>query len=82
MLILSEVYYPAWHAYVDRQPTQLYIADHALRGIAVPAGAHTVEIRYESLSLNVGLAITLFAGVALLALTIGTLRAARRQQTF
>ena len=38
VLLLSEVYYPAWHAYVDSQPSQIYASDHALRGIAVPAG--------------------------------------------
>ena len=27
MLVLSEVYYPAWNAYVDGQPVHLYVAD-------------------------------------------------------
>jgi hypothetical protein len=81
LLVLSEVYYPTWKAYVDGQPTQLYVADHALRGIAVPSGAPSIEMRYESLSLTVGLAITGVAFAVLLALTIGTLRAARRSPT-
>jgi uncharacterized membrane protein YfhO len=81
VLVVSEVYYPAWQAILDGQRTQIFVADHALRGIAVPSGAHSIELRYESLSLTVGLSITLVAVAALVTLTIGTLRAARRSPT-
>jgi hypothetical protein len=80
LLVLSEVYYPVWNAYVDGRPTRIYVADHALRGIPVPAGTHTVELRYESAALTAGLLITLVAVLSLLVLSIGTLRAARRSQ--
>jgi hypothetical protein len=78
LIVLSEVYYPAWHAYVDGQPTQVYVADHALRAVAVPAGQHTVEMRYESAALSAGLIISVAAAAVLLGLAIGTARAARR----
>src|SRR5262249_28132221 len=48
LLMLSEVYYPAWRAYVDGQPAPTYVADGALRAIPVPAGSHRVEQRFES----------------------------------
>lgn len=72
LMILSEVYYPAWKAYVDGKPTKLYATDHVLRGIPVPAGAHTVELRYESTAMKVGLAISLLfhAGLGVVVLQV------------
>jgi hypothetical protein len=37
-----------------------------LRGVPLPAGQHTVALRYEPLSLRVGLWISGFAAVAML----------------
>lgn len=60
LLVLSEVYYPAWKAYVDGEPVSLYRTNYLFRGVPIPEGEHTVELRYESSSLRVGLAISLF----------------------
>ena len=65
LLVLSEVYYPAWKAYVDGEPTSLYRADHLFRAIPVPAGEHTVELRFESRALTTGIIVSLAAGVIL-----------------
>jgi hypothetical protein len=70
LLVLSEMYYPAWHAYVDSQPATVYVADHVLRAVTVPSGEHHVEMRYESLSLNLGLVISLFAMALLVGLAV------------
>lgn len=45
LLIVSDVYYPSWHAYVDAEVTKLYRVDYALRGVVVPAGIHTIMFR-------------------------------------
>jgi hypothetical protein len=58
LLVLSEMHYPAWKAYVDGNPAQLYVANHVLRAVAVPAGNHEVELRYESTALRWGLIIS------------------------
>ena len=68
LLVLSEVYYPAWKAYVDDQPVQTYQADQLLRAVPIPAGEHTVELRYESPYLTIGIAISLAAIVVLILL--------------
>ena len=68
LLVLSEVAYPAWRASVDGKPVPLLVADHLLRAVPVPGGEHTVELRYESRSLVAGLAISVAAYVALVAL--------------
>src|SRR5207253_662842 len=72
LIVLSEVYYPAWHAYVDGQPTPVYRADHALRAVAVPAGDHDVELRFESATLAAGLAISLATAATLTGLALYT----------
>ncbi|MDQ4128530.1 MAG: YfhO family protein, partial [Actinomycetota bacterium] len=77
LLMLSEAYYPAWKAYVDGRPVPLYVADHVLRAVPVPAGEHTVELRYESWSLRVGLAISLLAYLSLAALAVAAKRLRR-----
>ncbi|MCA1644988.1 MAG: YfhO family protein [Chloroflexi bacterium] len=76
LVVLSETYYPAWHAYVDGQAAPIYVADHALRAVAVPAGEHRLEMRYESAALSIGLVISVLALVALLALAVDRARAA------
>jgi hypothetical protein len=68
LLILSELYYPAWKAYVDGRPVPLYNGDYMLRAVPVPAGDHTVELRYESPALNAGIAISLVFCTALVTL--------------
>lgn len=65
LLVLSEVYYPGWHAYVDGRPAPVYLADHLLRAVPVPPGEHSVELRFESATLAAG---SIISGVALLAL--------------
>jgi hypothetical protein len=78
LLVLSEAYYPAWKAYVDGEPAPLYAADHALRAVPVPAGEHSVELRYESWTLQAGLAVSLLAYLALAVLVISAARRRRR----
>jgi hypothetical protein len=46
-LVLNELYHPAWQAQVDGVPTTIYPTNVVMRGILVPAGATTIELRYE-----------------------------------
>lgn len=66
ILVVSENYYPGWQATLDGTPVEILRADHALWAVAVPAGAHVVEIKYESLSLGAGAAISLASIILLL----------------
>ncbi len=48
LAVLSEVYYPeGWTATLDGQPTPIVRVNFVLRGVVVPAGAHTLELRYD-----------------------------------
>jgi hypothetical protein len=46
ILVLSEVFYPGWKAYVDGTETQIMRTDYNLRGIVFPGGTHHVEFRF------------------------------------
>jgi len=58
LLVLAEVYESGWQAAVNGQPAEILPTFHALRGIPVPAGDSTVELRYAPWSLRLGLAVT------------------------
>lgn len=44
-LVLGDVYYPTWNAFIDGTKTQIFQTDMTLRGIFVPAGNHTILFR-------------------------------------
>jgi hypothetical protein len=67
VLVISEVYANGWRAWVDGAETPVLPAYHALQGIALPAGEHEVTLRYEPLSLRLGLWISGLAFLAFLA---------------
>lgn len=66
LLVLSETDDPAWRAEVDGEPISVLTADHVLRAVPVPAGQHTVELRYESTPLRTGIAVSLTTYVGLI----------------
>lgn len=45
--VTSEVYFPGWEATLDGVPATMWKADHALRAVAVPAGKHTLSMRFS-----------------------------------
>jgi hypothetical protein len=65
LLVLSEVSYPAWKAYVDGQRVPVYRTNHLFRSVLLPEGDHLVEFRYESTTLRVGVVISSIAYLAL-----------------
>ena len=68
--VFSEIYYPdGWHVTIDGQPARLARADYILRTLRIPAGRHTVEMRFDpdSLRLTEGIA---YAALALMVIGI------------
>jgi hypothetical protein len=47
-LVVSEIQYPGWTAQIDRVDTPIYQTDYLLRGVALPAGKHTVVMEYTA----------------------------------
>ncbi|MCC6957387.1 MAG: YfhO family protein, partial [Anaerolineales bacterium] len=60
-----EVWYPGWTARLDGAPAPLARANYLFQAVPVPAGQHTLELRYRPLSFYGGAALSL-AGLALL----------------
>jgi hypothetical protein len=59
-LVVSELYYPGWKATVDGVETPIYRTNFLLRGMAVPPGAHRVEMWYTAPGARAGARISLF----------------------
>lgn len=53
VVVFSEIYYPGWQATIDGQPADIARADYILRAMNVPAGKHTIEMRFDPKSLHV-----------------------------
>jgi hypothetical protein len=79
LLVLTDVHFPGWKATVDGRPATIERVDYLLRGVKVPAGAHTVEFRYEPASWRAGWIVSAVAALAIAATALAGLRARRRR---
>ncbi|HWY78655.1 MAG TPA: YfhO family protein, partial [Verrucomicrobiae bacterium] len=64
LVVLTDLWNKGWHAYRNGQRVPILQTNHAVRGVAMPAGNATVEFRYEPVSFRIGL---LLAGVGAVA---------------
>lgn len=54
-LVLTDVFYPGWNAYLDGVETPIMHANYAFRAVRVPQGNHTVTFRYDPVSFKLGI---------------------------
>jgi len=74
MAVLAETWYPGWKAAVDGSPVAVQQVDGALRGVAVEAGVHVIEMRFRPASVYVGAALSaagMFCAIAMSVLLRG-----------
>jgi len=74
VLVVSEIFYPGWEATVDGQRAQILPTDYLLRGVALSAGAHQIEMHYAAPAARnggiiSGLTLLLVMGIAIYART-------------
>lgn len=68
--VFSEIYYPdGWQVSIDGEPATPARADYVLRALYVPAGKHTIEMRFDPKSLHVTEGIA-YGALALLVLAV------------
>lgn len=70
--VFSEMYYPpakGWNTYIDGQKVEnaFIKVNYLLRGLRVPAGTHTIEMRFEPKSVSTGKLVTLLTSLLILA---------------
>lgn len=58
-LVLGEVFYPGWKAYVDKKETKIYKANYLMRAIYLEKGRQEVILSYEPVSFKIGAGMTL-----------------------
>ena len=70
--VFSEIYYPkGWNAYIDGQLKEHASVNYLLRGLAIPAGKHKIEFKFEPVTYTNGNNIATIGSI-LLIITIGT----------
>ncbi|NOT63272.1 MAG: YfhO family protein, partial [Acidobacteria bacterium] len=78
LLVLSEIYYRGWDAYLDGQRIPVERVSYTLRGIVVPAGEHRIRFVFNSPSFRNG---AVYSAVGLLLLLLGAVVQAKGSRT-
>lgn len=65
-LVLSEVYYPGWRAYVDGREGVIRRANYTFRAVHLEPGSHRVRFLFAPLAWKVGLGISLATWLGLI----------------
>lgn len=61
MLVLGEVFYPWWRATLDDAAVDIVRVNHAMLGVPVPAGSHSVRLQLAPRSVQIGGGLTLIS---------------------
>ncbi|MEA2417824.1 MAG: hypothetical protein QOE60_30, partial [Thermoleophilaceae bacterium] len=78
LLVLTDSWAPGWKAKVDGRDADVQRVDYLIRGVAVPAGEHTVEFRYAPATWTWGWIVSLLTLLGLVAAVLLGWRRARR----
>lgn len=70
LLAVSEIYHPAWRAYVDGRETRVWRTNVAFRGVEVPAGEHEIRFAYRSFALRLGTLVSIVSSLVAMALLV------------
>jgi hypothetical protein len=78
LLVVNELYFPGWRAFVDGRETPLLAANAVMRAVVLPPNAKSVVMTYEAFARTAQATfLYLFGGVLLI---LGLLAAARMQR--
>ena len=57
-LVLSNVFYPGWDAYIDEKKSEIQRVNYMFQTVIVPEGKHDIEFRYEPRTFYNGLRLS------------------------
>lgn len=46
-MVISNIFYPGWHAQIDGKPVEIYRTNYLFQGIVIPPGRHVLVVRYQ-----------------------------------
>jgi len=78
-LVVSENYFPGWNATVDGKSAPVGRMNYNLVGVALPPGAHAIQLRFDDAAYEKGKRVTVVALIVTVLLCIGGLAADRRR---
>jgi len=79
VLVVSEAYHWNWVARVNGTEVKPIVADTALLGVPIPAGASSIELSYRPLDLYIGAGISLITFALMNVLLFVSARRSRPQ---
>ena len=79
-VVLSDLYYEGWKAFVDGIEHKIFRADHILRAVQLEAGEHRIEFVFDPLSFRIGAITSLLTVFLVLVLTVVLLARKTRGQ--
>ena len=68
ILVVTDTWYPGWRAWVDGVASPVFRVNALFRGVAIPAGARRVEMRFEPRTFSVGAAISVLGATVIASL--------------
>jgi hypothetical protein len=79
IVLIRNAFDTGWHATLDGRAAPLLRTDYLFEGVAVPAGSHTIELRYDDPWIGYGLAGSGIVVGAMLLAALALARADRRR---
>lgn len=76
-LVVSETAYPGWSATIDGVESPIYVTNYLLRGVALPAGSHRVEMRYTAPWAKAGALVSILSLASVAGLALFSIKVAR-----
>ncbi|MBC8444795.1 MAG: YfhO family protein [Chloroflexi bacterium] len=76
-LVLSDAWYPGWHATVNGEPASIERANVHFRAVSLPEGTHVVRFTYRPRSYTAGLALSTLTSMGVLVGAIWSIRKRR-----
>jgi hypothetical protein len=60
-LVLSDLYYPGWEAFIDGVPAPIYQGNYLFRAVELSPGKHQVQFVYRPAPLRIGIVLCILA---------------------